>query len=259
MGKVESLSSVGRELFFKNLLGSGSILYFQCGDAALKNFDKKSSTAVQSRQIVMERGKLFFRGSVDIDSAAKKSSPARLFFYANSVGYFCDIELSFGVTGAWCPVPDEIKKIQTVERAKSVILSGKLSYMASDVAVEINVSVPESYDALSSTNISKYLCDDFSSEMPGTVGLRKPLELLFVDAAHVVLGDRNSSYPFGIGQRYSIVLDFVLSPVIRRSVRAGCVVTKIESAGERRCFVCAMDRVKEEDSRFLSEGLSRFI
>ncbi len=259
MDKVESLSSVGRELFFKNLLASGSTLYFQSGDAAKKNFDKKSSTQVQSGQIFLERGKLFFRGCVEIESAAKKSSLARLFFYANSVGYFCDIALSFGVSGAWCPVPDVIKKIKSVERAKSVILSGKLSYMASGVAVEINVSVPESYDPISSTNISKYLCDDFSSELPGTVGLRKPLELLYVDSRHVVLGDRNSSYPFGTGQRYSIVLDFVLSPVIRRSVRAECVVEKIESAGERRCFVCSMDRVREEDSRFLSEGLSRFI
>ncbi len=286
MSGVEALSSVGRELFFRKLLDSRIPIYVQPSGSS---FDEKSALKVESVNVSLADGKLVFRKNSGLDSSARKKGSVRIFFFIDSAGYFCELNLSAGITGISSPLPSEINRIEAEEVENHPSVSGKLSYPAGKSNVSIGIYVPLRYDSsktlgrdemkLEKLRVSAMwsrideksresypfmmnLCvflSDLSASSGVSDGTRHPLELLHLGPENVALGDRDSACPLALGQSCTLSFDFSISPVIRRSVNLGCSVVETVGNDNGRCMILSVDECREEDARFLSDGLSRFL
>lgn len=280
MNQIESLSSVGCELFLRSLINSNVPVYLSNSLDNDKCFDKSLAGQFLSGQIKLVSSKLFFEKSLAIEKWTCGGRLLRLFFYVNEVGYFIDLSVRPVLNGYESIVPNQIKKIPVTAPKKSLSAGGVFSYKSENSVIEIPIVVPEGLDVLTafdrglhgeqeslrnnlfkqdgysfSGNVCNYLCRDESSQK----GSVRPLEIVFLDKDFIAIGDGSERVLVQENQEYNVLIEFALSPIIKRKVKFGCLVEKVFKNQNKNCFVCAISSCQEEDRRFLVDGLSRFL
>ncbi len=286
MNQVDGLSSVGRELFLKSLISSNVPIYLSIKKEGQAFLDKKSSVELKSGDLLFEKSRIQFPKTKQILGLLQKGNQWRIFFYLNKAGYFFDSSIRLNLGYIETSVPSVIRKMESGSSSHS-IFSGELAFAVDGKNVSIPLRINEGYDVVhvrefdmekSSTamgrpglgerkslyeflgNICVYLSDSFENDSAATAGLMLPLDLIFVDRDYLVYGERTASGMFLDGQVYSVVLCFAVSPIIKRSIRCRCTVERIFAGkGDRNCYVCRITECREEDRRFLSEEIARFI
>ncbi len=237
MAQIENLSAVGRGIFFKGLSNMDAPLYF-----SEKDFDKSSAIKISTKNMQLESGRLVFLHGLGLERLAEKS--CNMFFNVSGIGYFCPIKKIIAGDGKiFCPIPEYIKKIPTEMDKSSTTVEGKVYYNAKSSTIEIPLKISERFSKIK--NICEQLCREKK------LVSEKALDLVFINQNFIIFSSEEKNI-LQENQIYLVDLSFKISPILKRKITLGCVVTE-RAKKHCYCHLCKITHAKEEDKRFLGQ------
>ena len=110
-------------------------------------------------------------------------------------------------------------------------------------------------------SVTHFLTQNKEALQSSLEGRAEPLYLIFVDEKRIVLACYEDA-ALTKNSLYHLTLECKMpqNKVIRRVIKASCLVTSIYSLPEKNayCYVCSFEDLKEEDFRYLSEKVIRY-
>lgn len=237
MAQIENLSAVGRGIFFKGLSNMDAPVYF-----SEKDFDKSSAIKISTKNMQLESGRLVFLHGLGLERLVEKS--CNMFFNVSGIGYFCPIKKIIAKDGKiFCSIPDHIKKIPDAVDKSFTTVEGVVYYKAKSSAIEIPLKISGQVSKIK--NICEQLCREKNFSQA------KALEMVFISRDFIIFSSEEKSI-LQENQIYLVDLSFKISPILKRKITLGCVVTE-RAKKHCYCHLCKITHAKEEDKRFLGQ------
>ena len=291
MESSEKVSKVARDILIEKLPSAGVPLTISLEHG---ESDLKFPIALPSDKIRFDRGFFIVDGDFPgLEGFLGKNVCAQ--FYLNGLGYSFSAVLKKTSRFYAFVLPDDISYLKDESPSDRGLVQASLSYRAKNTNVVINVRCAENYSIFSSPKwsdvpevyrekaqkllasfvedsrsgmggkignglhlitVARYLCDDFFEDSGAARGKILPLDLIFIDDKRLVLGDKNNSYNLALEDDYDMCAEFSIPPCIRRKIRFTCTVEdRYPGAKNSSCYTCRISSLKEEDARFLNEGI----